>query len=84
MILEIVPCQVSAWSVVWNAGIGRTVETTTTGGQDKRAGTLAGYVLVVVRYFQCRERHYSAASIHNTLIYVRFYGAAPVSPEFPA
>lgn len=36
---------------VWNAGIGRTVETTTKGGQDKRPGTLGRYGIVVVGFF---------------------------------
>jgi hypothetical protein len=49
---------------------------TTTGGRDKRRGTDARYVVVVVRYFPRRGEGHSAAPRSNHLFSNRFHRAA--------
>lgn len=68
-------CPVLSCRVVWNAGFGRTAETTTKGGRDKRTGVQARYVPVVVGLLSCCASAHSAVCISKALIRYHFYRA---------
>ncbi len=64
---------------VWNAVFGAMRERSTTGGQDKRPGTLGRYGFGIVGFFAHFRNIYSAACQPSRLTSLGFRRAVPFS-----
>ncbi|VVT24720.1 conserved hypothetical protein [Rhizobium sp. EC-SD404] len=68
--------RVLAYAVAVPEGVQGTDSRTTEGGRDKRRGTDARYVVVLLQLFTHFGMVRGAAPSFNTLIYIRFHRAA--------